>query len=176
MSQETYNQECKRAMEELARNPRVIFLGQTVAFPGSRMFEAFKDIPLEKRIELPLIEDAQMGISIGLSLQGYIPVSVYPRMDFLLCSTNQLVNHLNCCEEMSNGEWKPKVIIRTGIGSTKPLYPGIQHCSDYTEGLRALCKNINVARLERTSQILLEYQKALCSKKSTILIEVPQYE
>ena len=97
-----------------------------------------------KKIELPLIEDTQMGMSIGLSLEGYIPISIYPRIDFLIIAMNQLVNHLEKIEEMSCGQFKPKVIIRTAIGSTKPLYPGLQHCSDYSDALKCILKNVNV--------------------------------
>ena len=34
---------------------------------------------------------------------------------------------------MSDGEWKPNVIVRVGKGSDKPLDPGHQHKADYTD-------------------------------------------
>ena len=111
-----YGIELKKAMEMLAQDERVLFLGQTVGFPGSRFtYKTFKDIPLEKRIELPIIEEAQMGICAGLALGGYIPVSVYPRFDFVLLAANQLVNHHDKLEELSDGQFKPKVIINTVV-------------------------------------------------------------
>ena len=72
---------------------------------------------------MQVAEDMKMGISIGMALDGLIPISIYPRVDFLLCAINQLVNHLDLIEEMSNGEFIPGIIIRTQIGNTKPLYP-----------------------------------------------------
>ena len=42
-----------------------------------------------------------MGLSLGLALQGFVPVSIYPRIDFLLSATNQLVNHLDKIRLMS---------------------------------------------------------------------------
>ncbi len=91
-----YSLELKKAMEMLAQDERVLFLGQTVGFPGSRFtYKTLKDIPLEKRIELPIMEEAQMGICTGLALGGYIPVSVYPRFDFVLLAANQFINHLD---------------------------------------------------------------------------------
>ncbi len=133
---------------------------------------SFENIPLERRIELPVAEDMQMGMSIGLSLEGLIPVSVYPRIDFLILATNQLINHLDKVEEMSHGEFKPKVIIRTQIGNTKPLYPGIQHCSDYTDALKVLCKNIDVVKIKTAEDVLPEYKRALQSERSSILVEI----
>ena len=38
-----------------------------------------------------------MGISTGLTGNGYIPVSCYPRFDFLILAMNQLINHLIRC-------------------------------------------------------------------------------
>ena len=34
---------------------------------------------------------------------------------------NQLINHLDKLEVMSDGEWKPNVIVRVGKGSDEPL-------------------------------------------------------
>ena len=167
-----YKKELTKAMQMLSNDERVIFIGQNLIYKGNIMFETLEGVPLEKRIELPIMEDAQLGISIGLSLEGYIPLSIFPRMDFLIIATNQLVNHLDKIEEMSSGRFKPKVIIRTMVGATKPLYPGLQHCSDYTKVLRHFLKNINVVKLTEVEQIMNAYKRALVSERSTILIEM----
>lgn len=168
-----YRDELKKAMNLLAKNERVIFLGQTVAYSGSRFtYGTLEDISMDRRIEVPIMEEAQMGMSTGLALKGYIPVSIYPRFDFLLLASNQLVNHLDKMNVMSNGQFNPKVIIRTIIGSREPLYPGPQHCQDYTEAYRKMLTNIDVVKLDRAEIILPEYEKALHSNKSTLLVEV----
>lgn len=168
----TYKDELAKAMEMLAEDERVLFLGQTVAYTGSAMYKTLERIADSRKIELPVMEDAQMGMSIGLSLMGYVPVSVFPRFDFLLCATNQLVNHLDKVEGMSNHQFSPKVIIRTAIGSTKPLYPGLQHCSDYTEAFKKMLKSIDVIKLERSKEIVPNYKNALRSERSSLLIEI----
>jgi pyruvate/2-oxoglutarate/acetoin dehydrogenase E1 component len=167
-----YKEEVRKAMKMLGEHEKTIFIGQTTEYKGSAMFDSLEDVSLAKRIELPIIEDTQMGMSIGLSLGGFIPISIFPRMDFMVCAMNQLVNHLDKIKEMSNGEFSPKVIIRTMIGGTKPLYPGIQHCSDYTEVLKLLLKDINIIKLEKPEDIVPSYQKALDSNNSTLLIEI----
>ena len=88
---------------------------------------------LLKKLELPVFEDAQMGMSIGLALNGYVPITCYPRFDFLILAMNQLVNHLDKIRKMSRNEMKPKVIIRTSIGSKIPLDGGPQHTQNYTK-------------------------------------------
>lgn len=157
-------------MDILSKNKNTIFIGQLIKYWGC-IYGTLIDIPNEKKIEVPIFEDTQMGISIGLSLEGYIPITIYPRMDFLIIAMNQLVNHLDKIEEMSNGEFKPKVIIRTIIGSKYPLNPGPQHHQDYTEVLKLCLKNINVIKLEKEEDIVEEYIRALNNDKSTILIE-----
>lgn len=156
----------------LSRDKKVLFVGQSAAYPGSVVYRTLCRVPESKRIELPVIEDAQMGLSIGLSLEGFIPVSIYPRMDFLILAMNQLVNHLDKIEEISRGQFRPKVIIRTIIGSRYPLYPGLQHCSDYTNAFKGILKNVKVMKLAKTKDIIPAYKKALDSRKSTLLIEI----
>ena len=168
-----YKEELERAMKMLAEHPKTLFIGQNTVYGGTSMFWTINTLPIEKRIELPVFEDVQSGISIGLALEGYIPISLYPRMDFLLLAFNQIINHLDKAEEMSDGKFKPKVIIRTAIGSVKPLMPGPQHCQDYYKELKTMCKNIDIVLIEKAEQVFDEYKKALESKRSTILIELP---
>ncbi|HTY43794.1 MAG TPA: hypothetical protein VMC80_00955 [Patescibacteria group bacterium] len=167
----TYKDELVKAMEFLGKQEKTIFLGQSVACTGNAIFKTLELVPLSKRFEMPIFEDTQMGMSIGLNFEGFIPISIFPRMDFLITAMNQLENHLDKIKEMSHSEFNPKVIIRTAIGSVKPLYPGIQHCSDYTFALKTILKNIDVVKLTNSKEIFTEYKKAFESERSTILIE-----
>ena len=51
---------------------------------------------------MPVFEDVQMGMATGLALLGFVPITCYPRFDFLILSMNQLVNHLDKIRIMSN--------------------------------------------------------------------------
>ena len=165
-----YKDELKRSMEWLAEKQNTLFLGQAVQFEGTAMSNTLVDVSVAKKIETPVFEETQMGITIGLSLLGCVPISIYPRWNFLLLATNQLVNHLDKLPLMG---WKSKVIIRTGIGSEKPMHPGPQHIGDYTEAYTLMCPNIEIIRLWEPDQIFLAYQKAYEREdgKSTILVE-----
>lgn len=169
-----YKEEIIKAMKWLAEDQRTVVIGQSVKYKGTGLYWTIKDAwPDDRRIELPVFEDIQMGMTIGMSLEGLIPISIYPRMDFLVLAFNQLVNHLDKMEEMSDGQFKPKVIIRTSIGSIKPLFPGVQHNQDHTEALKLMCKNINIVKLTDKNMIMEEYKKALESDKSSLIIELP---
>jgi pyruvate/2-oxoglutarate/acetoin dehydrogenase E1 component len=94
-------------------------------------------------------------------LEGYIPVCVYPRIDFMLLACNQLVNHLDKMEG-----FRPKVIIRTAVGSTKPLNPGPQHTQDHTEAFSLMLKNIPVFEFKHGV-----YEDALNLPGSVVVVE-----
>ncbi len=168
----SYKQKLIETMDYLAKDERTIFIGQSTIWPGHCLYSTIKQIPKEKRIETPVTEEMQLGMSIGLALEGYIPITIYPRWDFLILAANEIINHLDKMEEMSNGQLKPKVIIRTCVGSIKPLMPGPQHNKDYTDAFRKLVTNINIFKLNKTEDIMPIYKKALKSNKSSIIVEV----
>jgi pyruvate/2-oxoglutarate/acetoin dehydrogenase E1 component len=172
-----YFDELKRSMEFLAKDDRVLFLGQAVSCPGTAMSNTLKDVSSSQLIELPVDEEMQMGMANGLALAGYIPVSIFPRWNFLLLAVNQIVNHLDKFEDMSNGAYRPKVIIRTGIGSERPLHPQYQHVGDFTEAFRILCKRIEIIRLDEPGDIFPAYEKAFLRNdgKSTLIVEYGDY-
>ena len=89
-----YFEELKKSMEFIAKYEKSIFIGQAVVDPGTAMSNTLKNIKKSKRIELPVAEEMQMGMTIGLLMSGNVPVSIYPRWNFLLCATNQLVNQI----------------------------------------------------------------------------------
>ena len=45
---------------------------------------------------------------------------------------SQLINHIDKFKVMSGNLIKPKIIIRTGIGSQRPLHPQYQHIGDFS--------------------------------------------
>ena len=63
-----YFDELKRSMEWLGEKKSTYFIGQAVEVPGTAMFNTLKDIDPKKRLELPVFEDTQMGMSIGMAL------------------------------------------------------------------------------------------------------------
>lgn len=168
-----YFEELKKSMEYLAQNKKTIFIGQAVEVPGTAMSNTLKNIKKNKLLELPVAEEMQMGMTIGLIMNGKIPVSIFPRWNFLLLAINQLVNHLDKLHLMTHGKYLSKAIIRTSIGSERPLNPQSQHTGDFSESIKKMCPNIEIVKLNKTEKIFSAYKKALERKdnKSTILVE-----
>ena len=172
-----YADELTKAMDFLAKDPKTIFLGQAVEYPGTAMTNTLKNVPKKKLIEIPVAEEMQLGISNGLALNNFIPISIFPRWNFLLLATNQLINHLDKFEVMSQGLFKTKVIIRTSIGSQRPLHPQHQHVGDFTEAFKKVLSTVDIIRLEEPKDVIPAYEKALerDDGKSTILVEYGDY-
>lgn len=166
-----YYEEIKRAMSLLAMHPKAMFIGQAVRYAGTGMYDSLTHIPDEKKYEFPVAENLQMGVCTGLAIGGYLPIAIYPRWNFLLSATDQIVNHLDAYSGMSNGEVIPKVIIRVSIGSEYPVDPQNQHKGDFTAAFKSMCHTINVIRLDDADQIYSAYEAALKTKYSTILVE-----
>jgi len=173
----TYFDELKKSMEYLGSKKDTLFLGQAVEVPGTAMFNTIKGIAKKKRIELPVAEDMQMGMTLGLAMSNNIPISIFPRWNFLLYGVSQLVNHIDKFKVMSGNLIKPKIIIRTSIGSQRPLHPQFQHIGDFSVAIKKLCTNVDVIKLNKPSQIFPAYKKAYGRKdgKSTIVVEYGDY-
>ena len=172
-----YFDELKRAMEWLATQPKTLFVGQTVAGPGTFMFSTLKDVSPAKALEMPINESFQMQFTIGLALGGYIPISVYPRQNFLLIATSDMVNMLDKIPVISSEQMPAKVLIRVAVGPDSPVHPGHQHVGNYAEAFRRMFTSIDVVELNEPHEIFPAYKHALerPDNRSTLLIEHGNY-
>ena len=172
-----YFDELKRTMEWVATQPKTLFVGQTVAGPGTFMFSTLKEVSPEKTLEMPINESFQMQFTIGLALAGYIPISVYPRQNFLLIATADMVNMLDKIPAISSKELLPKVLIRVAVGPDSPVHPGHQHVGNYAEGFRRMFNWIEVVELNEPAEIFPAYKHALerSDGRSTLVIELGNY-
>ena len=172
-----YFDELKRTMEWVAQQPKTLFVGQTVAGPGTFMFQTLKDVSPDKTLEMPINESFQMQFTIRLVLAGYIPISVYPRQNFLLLATGDMANMLDKIPAISSNTLLPKVIIRVAVGPDSPVHPGHQHIGNFAESFRHLFHWIDVVELNEPADIFPAYKNALERKdnRSTLLIEHGNY-
>mgnify|MGYP001586547516 FL=1 len=166
-----YFDELKRAMTWLGEQQETIFVGQAVKFPGTFMHGTLNGVPVEKRLEMPVAESFQLQFCIGLALMGFVPISIYPRQNFLLLSASDLVNLLDKLPVMSSDQVKPKVIIRTASGPTKPLFPGHQHVGNYADAFRQMLTWVKIVELNSAKEILSTYQQAYERDGATLVIE-----
>ena len=167
----TYHGELCRAMRWLGEQERTIFIGQGVGNAGTSMSDTFVDVLAHKRLEFPVAEEMQIGMCIGMSLNGFVPISVLPRWNFALRAADQLVNHMDRLPIYSAGGYRPKVIVRVAAPSNAPFYPQAQHDADFTEPFRMMLRATPIVALESAGDIVPAYQRALEADGSTILVE-----
>ena len=162
------------AMKTLMDDESTILIGQQIVYYGNPMSKTIDGLPKERMIEVPVMEETQMGMSLGLAMAGHKVVSFYPRWDFVICAGNQLVNHLDKINKMSKGQWNPHILIRVGKGSDKPLDPGHQHKGNYVEEFKSICKNIEFHDLKSPIDIELAYTYAMKEGGIHCLVEYPE--
>lgn len=160
------------AMTELGKADDVVFIGQQIIYAGNPMSTTLGEVPKEKMIEVPVIEETQMGMSLGLAIAGKRVITFYPRWDFVVSATNQLVNHLDKYELMTGN--KVDILIRVGKGSDEPLDPGHQHKANYFEEFKSMCKNIKFFDLKTAEDVEIAYNHFKTEGGINLLVEYPQ--
>jgi pyruvate/2-oxoglutarate/acetoin dehydrogenase E1 component len=172
-----YKEEIDRAMEWLSSKTNTVFMGQAIGFSGHAISNTMKNVPQDKRVELPVFEELQLGIATGMALEGWVPITCYPRFDFFILSLNQLVNHLDKMQDMSKGDMKPKVIIRVAVGSKLPFSAGPQHTQNHTEAVKKMLTEVDVVELIEPTDIFESFKNAYEREdgKSTLIIEYSEY-
>lgn len=161
------NQEIKNWAE---LDSRILLIGQSV-FGSSGIAKTLIGISDDRKIELPIFEDTQMGMSIGMALSGFVPITYFSRMNFFLLAMNQLVNHLDKLPLMGSEPFTPKVIVRVAVGSKFPLDAGPQHTTDCVDGLVKLVPNMHVEILKNKETIKQSYENSRQTNKSVLMIE-----
>jgi pyruvate/2-oxoglutarate/acetoin dehydrogenase E1 component len=167
-----YKDELTKAMTFLAEKEDTIFIGQQIVYAGNPMSTTLGEVPKEKMIEVPVMEETQMGMSLGLAITGKTVITFYPRWDFLISATNQLVNHADKFENMTGK--KANIIIRVGVGSTTPLDPGIQHRNDYTQEFKSILQFTKIWELKNSNDIYKIYVDAYNNGGINIIVERPE--
>ena len=133
------------------------------------MSRTLQHVSRGQRLEFPVAENCQLGVCTGIALAGGVACSIFPRVNFLLEATSQLVQHLDKWPLIGGGF--PRVIIRTAIATDKPLDPGPQHVGRYVEAFRLMLKTVYVETLDHASAIVPAYEAALKRVGSSLLIE-----
>ena len=170
-----YKEELIRSMKWLGEKDNTLFLGQATSFSGHAISGTLTEVPKEKLIELPVMEEVQMGMSAGLSLEGYVPISIYPRFNFMLLAINQLVNHIDTMRKISKGMLVPRVITRVAVGAKKPLDGGEQHTQDFTESIKSMLTDTELIELKEPDDVFDSFVYAYNRNGSTVIVEWGDY-
>lgn len=165
----------KDTMTWLGKQKDTIFVGQTVGCPGTFMYPTLEGVTKEKRLEFPVCESFQMQFTLGLAMSGYIPISVYPRQNFLLLATADMVNMIDKVSAISEGKVIPHLIIRVASGPFKPIHPGHQHIGNYAEAFKKMFTTIKIFEIEEPGEALPIYKYAYNNPGSYLIIENGNY-
>ena len=146
-------------------------MGSEMCIRDSAISGTLTEVPKDRLIELPVMEEVQMGLCAGLSLEGYVPISIYPRFNFMMLAINQLVNHIYKMIELSKGMLIPKVIVRVAVGASKPMDGGAQHTQDFTESIKSMITDTTLVELVEPEQIFDTFVDAYNRDGSTVVVE-----
>jgi pyruvate/2-oxoglutarate/acetoin dehydrogenase E1 component len=167
-----YKDELTRSMTYLAEQSNTMFIGQQIVYAGNPMSTTLTNVPKEYMIELPVMEETQMGMSLGIAMTGKTVVSFYPRWDFIISAANQLINHVDKYKLMTNKT--ANILIRLGKGSDTPLDPGVQHKNNYLKEFKSMCPNIEFHEFKDPSTIYDTYCNAYKQGGIHVLVEYPE--
>jgi 2-oxoisovalerate dehydrogenase E1 component beta subunit len=105
--------------EEMKDDDRVLVLGEDVGARGGvfRVTAGFLDEFGEERVvDTPLAESGIVGVAIGMSLHGLIPVAEIQFADFIHPAFDQLVSEAARIRYRSNGDFGVPLVVRAPYG------------------------------------------------------------
>jgi len=132
-------------MEEMKRDPRVIIMGEDVGEGG--VFRATQGLLAEfgpdRCIDTPLAESAIVGVAIGASLNGIVPIAEIQFADFIHPAMDQIVSEAARLRYRSNGTWGCPITVRAPYGAG--IHGGPYHSQSieaiygHVPGLKVVC-------------------------------------
>lgn len=122
-----YWQAVNRAMhEEMARDDRVIVIGQDIGSPGGP-FGATKGLMdafgKDRVRDTPISEATIVGAALGAAMAGYRPIVEVMFLDFVTVAMDQIVNQAAKVSYMSAGRFHAPMVIRSVCASGRRTGP-----------------------------------------------------
>jgi pyruvate/2-oxoglutarate/acetoin dehydrogenase E1 component len=157
--EKTYKDCLFLGMKRLIQNKKYMVIGQGATDGGHGMAATIPKELYSECIEMPVFEETQTGIALGMGLAGKNVVSIYPRFDFFISGLSQLINHSDKINLMSNGLFSPNIIFRVGVGAKVPLDAGPQHTNNYSIEMKSMLTNIKVHELQKGANPLNTFKE-----------------
>jgi 2-oxoisovalerate dehydrogenase E1 component beta subunit len=114
--------------EELARDPRVVVLGQDVGRKGG-IFGVTRGLQAEfgdlRVLDTPIAEVGIAGVAIGAAMAGLRPVAEFQFADYVHPAFDQIANEAATVSYRSNGRWRCPVVFRAPSGAG--VHGGLYH-------------------------------------------------
>jgi len=101
-------------MEEMQRDPNVIFYGQNMAMTERDPF--LKKFGKDRVRITPISETAELGIAVGAAMTGLRPIVELYMSEFMLVAFDEVVNEAPRLRYMSGGQVKVPTVFKAGFG------------------------------------------------------------
>jgi 2-oxoisovalerate dehydrogenase E1 component beta subunit len=105
--------------DEMAGDERLVVLGEDIAARGGvfRITQGFLDEFGERRvIDTPLAESMIVGLAIGMSLHGLLPIAEIEFADFIHPAFDQLLSEASRMRYRTNGDFGLPMVVRVPWG------------------------------------------------------------
>ena len=106
----------------MARDPRILLLGEDIEGPYGGAFKVTKDLNREfpgRVRNTPICEGTIVGMGSGLAMGGFLPVCEIMFGDFLPLAADQLINHASKFRCLYGDRIKVPLIVRTPMGGRR---------------------------------------------------------
>jgi 2-oxoisovalerate dehydrogenase E1 component beta subunit len=126
-------------LEEMTRDERVFVLGEDVGVRGgvfrvtAGLIEKFGEYRV---LDFPLTESAIVGVAIGASMAGMIPVAEIQFADFIMPAMNQIISEAAKIRYRSNNDWHCPIVVRAPYGG------GIHGALYHSQSVEALFTHV----------------------------------
>jgi len=110
----------------LSSRDNILIIGEDIVDPYGGAFGVTKGLSTKyptKVISTPICEYSIIGMSIGLSLRGFIPIVEVMFGDFITLAIDQIINHASKYCSMYGEKLKLPIIIRTPMGGGRGYGP-----------------------------------------------------
>ncbi|MCQ2076879.1 MAG: thiamine pyrophosphate-dependent enzyme [Bacteroidaceae bacterium] len=166
-------------VEQFGRNEKSILIGEDVAnnspYTGVPYGGAFKitkelsDLYPERVRNMPISEQAIIGVGIGLALKGYYPIDEIMFGDFMTLTLDQILQHASKFCEMYGRKVELPLIIRTPMGGRRGYGP--THSQSIEKHFLGI-PNVNVLAINNCVEPKFIYRTLFKNiNKPTIVIE-----
>ncbi len=131
--------------DEMRQDGRIIVMGEDVGEGGVfRATDGLRDeFGPDRCIDTPLAESAIVGVAIGASLNGIIPIAEIQFADFSHPALDQIVSEAARLHYRSNGTWSCPIVVRMPYGAG--IHGGPYHSQSieafyaHVPGLKVVC-------------------------------------
>jgi pyruvate/2-oxoglutarate/acetoin dehydrogenase E1 component len=101
-------------MEEMERDPNVVFYGQNMAMTDRDPF--VRKFGKDRVRITPISETAELGIAVGAAVSGLRPIVELYMSEFMLVAFDEVVNEAPRLHYMSGGQVKVPCVFKAGFG------------------------------------------------------------